>query len=208
MSTSVFQIAIDNVERDILPSYRAAMHRLLVLATGDLKHGTRVRTEYASFVELPSSEWCDPTLFAIRYAISTLSRRFDISEHRLSDDVFAMSLVRVFGTDTEFDPSFEVLKSAFWVKCGHSTVAEEQSRLRRTGDTFIRLRFGQKASEDDIAGQLLEVQMRNAGLQILSGGDLGQSDVVKSLGDRMVSFFNSLAPTKSCIRSARRRPIK
>ena len=185
MTVSVFQIVIENVKFDILPSYASAMRRFLEIALADVKHGTRVATERCDFVEKTSFDGMDSEFFAIRYVLSTMPKRRDVEEHRLSTSVEQRSLVRLIGMDTEFDPSYEILKSVFWVRNGYSKIDAECRRLRRDAEVFMKMRAAQGVSDTEVKESLLDVQARNLGRGVFHLGSDDHSGALRTLGDAM-----------------------
>ncbi len=189
---SVFQVIVDNEKLDILPSYDAAMHRHLQLAIQHREHGARVIKDHEAFLVGAANDHCDPALFAIRYVLCTLKNRCEITIHRLLADVRSKSHVRTVQVDTEFDPSFEILLAAYWVRSGLASLRDERLRIRNLGMTHSRLAAGRKLPEADVIHDLVEVQHRNGGLPLFGQANEDQVNPVQNLGDIMAKWMDKL----------------
>lgn len=185
----VFQIVVENVPLDVLPSYQKAVARHLQIAINDPRDGKRIQSDYDAFMAVIGPDVCDPTHYATRYVLSTVSKRRDVIEHRLTDDVTGPSSVRVISIDREFDPSFEVLVSTFWVRTGLSSLEQETARVKGIGKVHARM-HGQRPLEVTL-GDIAEAQDRNRGLPILT--ENRTVETLHTLGDSMANWVVDLA---------------
>lgn len=188
----VFQIVVENTPLDVLPSYRKAVERHLQLALDHPRDGKRVKSDYEAFMAVIGQDVSDPTHYATRYVLSTISKRRDVIEHRLADDVTNPSAVRMISIDREFDPSFEVLVSTFWVRTGVASLKQEVARVKGIGRGHVRL-HAQRSPEVTLR-DIVEAQERNGGLPILA--ETWTAYTLQNLGDVMVDRLVKLAESR------------
>lgn len=185
----VFQIVVDNIPLDVLPTYRNAVERHLRIALDDPRDGKRVQSDYNAFMAVIGSDVSDPTHYATRYVLSTMSKRSDVIVHRLADDVTTPSSIRMISIDREFDPSYEVLISTFWVRTGAASLKQEVARVSNIGKGHARLHS--KRPPDVTLGDIAEAQERNRGLPIIL--DIKDRDALELLGGIMADWVKKLA---------------
>lgn len=189
-SNSVFQIVVLGQKLDILPSYRLAVARHLQLVLDNPAVGERARTEHASFLAVFEDADFDPGHFAVRHAVSIMKPRRDIIEHRLSHETSAPSEVCMYPVDTGFDPSFEVLASAYWIRTGVSSLDYETRRIGQVSRTHFRL-SGKRPAAEAVADIVLITEL-NGGLPLICP-EVDPARSVETLGETMISCLRRLA---------------